>query len=137
MNQYPEYDETMEYQRPLSQQAAYKDKTGILEYKTTLIKKKCGNSFYELHNRIGYLLTIKAPNGVERQFHFADAGEFRSFMAKRNIMIDINSAYAMLQPEFSWTYGPEFAADFGIYEPNSQEILTSLPIGRKELHGNI
>lgn len=67
--------------------------------------------------------------GMTRQFVFMTVYEFMDFMAKRNIILGINSAYAALRPEFVWPYSAEFAGDFGLPGETCEETLT-LPIGK-------
>lgn len=121
-----QYDSTSEYQRPAWQQEAYKDKLDHLGSDGIMIyARKTPEDIEKKH--LGYIMKV-SHMGKTREFYFDNADQFRQFMAKRNIMISINEAYTMVDTEFTWSYNPAFAADFGINEPDAITLPT-LPTG--------
>lgn len=123
-----QYDSTAEYQRPAWQQEAYKDKLDQLGSNSVMIY--AGKDPEDVEKKhLGYIMRV-SHMGKTREFYFENADRFRQFMAKRNIMININEAYTMVDTEFTWSYSPAFAADFGL-ENDCKEILTTLPIGAR------
>ena len=121
-----QYDSTSEYQRPKWQQEAYKDKLDQLGANNVMIY--AGKDPKDIEKKhLGYIMRV-SHMGKTREFYFDNADQFRQFMAKRNIMININEAYTMVDTEFTWSYSPAFAADFGINEPDATTLPT-LPTG--------
>lgn len=121
-----QYDSTSEYQRPAWQQEAYKDKLDQLGSDGIMIyARKTPEDIEKKH--LGYIMKV-SHMGKTREFYFDNADQFRQFMAKRKVILNINSAYALLKPEFTWKYSLAFAADFGLEVP-CEEILTALPKG--------
>lgn len=121
------YDETMEYQRTAQEQTRYRDKNNGEDYNLNRIYRVQQGKLTEKNAHIGYIMRI-SHNKQLKEFYFDNVQEFMAFMAKRKVILNINSAYAVLKPEFTWKYSSAFAADFGLEIP-CEEILTALPKG--------
>lgn len=121
-------DQTREYQRTLTEQKLYQDANNQ-DYSLDLPKTRQNyGRTVSIDKNLGYMMSI-SHIGMTRQFVFMTVYEFMDFMAKRNVMLSISSAYAALRPEFVWPYSVEFAGDFGLPEETCEETLT-LPIGK-------
>lgn len=121
------YDETMEYQRTAQEQTRYRDKNNGEEYNLDRIYRVQQGKLTEKNAHIGYIMRV-SHNRQLKEFYFDNVQEFMAFMAKRKVILNINSAYAVLKPEFTWKYSSAFAADFGLDEPVA-DTLPTLPTG--------
>lgn len=120
------YDQTGEYQRTLTEQKLYQD-VNNQDYSLDLPKTRQNyGRTVNIDKNLGYMMSI-SHIGMTRQFVFMTVYEFMRFMAKRNVILGINSAYAALRPEFVWPYSAEFAGDFGLPVEDVGPVL--LPIG--------
>ena len=122
------YDETGEYQRTQTEQAAYADKNTVSDFSDTPRYRMNYGRRISVDKNLGYIMNI-SHMGMNRQFVFMTVYEFMDFMAKRNVILTIKKAYAELKQEFSWPYSDVFAADFGLSSKIWEGNLT-LPIGK-------